>query len=72
MTRKTTPIPRRRPLPDITDDFTLDELVYDRNDVDPPEDGLARGDEGNPDDAWSPEDPPEDRAVPGPTAYPQL
>ncbi|MHB8756502.1 MAG: hypothetical protein ACYC6V_00570 [Bacillota bacterium] len=36
MTNRSTPVPRRRAFPDITDDFALDELIYDEADVDPP------------------------------------
>lgn len=69
MTRRTTPVPRRRPFPDITDDFALDDLLYEQADVDQPyPNGPAQV--ADP-DAWTPPDDDRRGEPKEPLEYPQ-
>lgn len=69
MTRRATPVPRRRPFPDITDDFALDDLLYDQADVDQPyPDGPGRV--ADP-DTWTPPDADLRREAEEPFEYPE-
>ncbi|MHB8926257.1 MAG: hypothetical protein ACYC9Q_01160 [Bacillota bacterium] len=71
MARRTTPIPRRRAFPDITDDFALDELIYDQEDVDPPNPEGTTPDQEHHPDTWQPQDPNGDNPPPSPLDYPE-
>lgn len=71
MTERKTPVPRRRAFPDITDDFALDELIYDETDVDAPYPEMATPDQEHHPDSWLPAYPAKDEPPPSPLDVPE-
>ncbi len=71
MARRRTPVPKRRPFPDIDDDFALDELTYDQDEIDPPypKGPLTSEEDGG--EAWLPQYTEPDQGPPGPLDYPE-